>query len=164
MLSTWCPLFVCKILKLARVELRCGQPQPRFQVLSEWPPSCSSRYRWRTTQTIDQDKDALEDSARQASIGHLEDGVARMFDQSSAGLDQAFPERGQRPGFDRLRRRDGAQEVGEIVSQGMKLEPYSIGREAHAGQPRPLQRVLAFLDVLLRRSPVIIEGQDPFVG
>ena len=86
-----------------------------------------------------------------------------MFDQSSAGLDQAFPERSQRPGFDRLRRRDGAQEVGEVVSQGMKLEPHSIGREAHAGQPRPLQSVLAFLDMLLRRSPIIVKGQDPLV-
>ena len=28
---------------------------------------------------------------------------------------------------------------------------------------RPLQRILAFLDVLLRRAPVIVEGQHPFV-
>jgi hypothetical protein len=46
----------------------------------------------------------------------------------------------------------------------MKLEPNGIGGEAHAREPRPLQRVFAFFDMLLRRSPVIVKGEHPLVG
>ena len=46
----------------------------------------------------------------------------------------------------------------------MQLQSNRIGGEAHAGQPRPLQRVLAFLDVLFRRAAVIVKGKHPLVG
>jgi len=81
--------------ELARAELCFGERQPRFQVLSEWLPSCSSLYRWRPAQSVDQAEDAVEDRPRQTSLGHLEDGIAGVFDQPCAGLDQAFPQRGQ---------------------------------------------------------------------
>ena len=126
-------------------------------------PSCSGRYRWRPTQTIDHSQDALEYSAWQTRFGHLEDGITRMFDQPRAGLDQAFPERGQRPGCDGLRRRDGAQEIGKVVGQGVQLEPHGVSGEAHAGEPGPLQRVLAFLDVLFCRASIVLEREHPLV-
>ncbi len=44
----------------------------------------------------------------------------------------------------------------------MKLEPDLVVAELPAGQPRPLDGVLAFLDPLLRRAPMIVEGDDPF--
>ena len=68
-----------------------------------------------------------------AAAGHLEDGVAPMAHEPGAGLDQAFTQAGQRPGLDHLRRRQRPREVGEIVGQGVKLKPDSVGRELHAG-------------------------------
>lgn len=46
----------------------------------------------------------------------------------------------------------------------MKLQPHGVWREPRAGAPRPHQRVLSFLDVLLGRAAVVIEGQHPLVG
>ncbi len=56
----------------------------------------------------------------------------------------------------------GAQEVGEIVGQGMQLQPHRVRGEAVAGQAGPHDRVLALLDVLLRRAPLIVEQRHPF--
>ena len=44
----------------------------------------------------------------------------------------------------------------------MKLEPDGIVAKPAARQPRPFDRVLAFLDPLLRRASLVIEGDDPF--
>ena len=42
----------------------------------------------------------------------------------------------------------------------MKLKAHRVGREGAARQPRPLDRVLAFLDPLLARAAFIIESDD----
>src|SRR5262245_40545797 len=42
----------------------------------------------------------------------------------------------------------------------MKLEPNGIGGERSARQPRPLDRPLAFLDPLLARPALVVEGHD----
>ena len=55
-------------------------------------------------------------------------------------------------------------EVGEVVSQGVKLEPNLVVAELAARQPRPFDRVLAFLDVLLRFAPLIVEGHHSLGG
>ena len=55
-------------------------------------------------------------------------------------------------------------EVAEIVGQGVKLEPDGIVAERTARQPRPFHRVLAFLDVLLRFAPLIVEPCHPLGG
>jgi hypothetical protein len=65
--------------------------------------------------------------------------------------------------LDSFRRRDGVQKVGQIASQSVQSEPDSIGSEAHVAKSCPFQRVLAFLDMLLRRSLIIVKGQDPLV-
>ncbi len=52
--------------------------------------------------------------------------------------------------LDLLRQSQRPHEVSEIVGQGVKLEPNGIVAELAARQPRPFDRVLAFLDVLLR--------------
>jgi hypothetical protein len=41
----------------------------------------------------------------------------------------------------------------------VKLKADFVGGKAHAVEPRPLERVLAFLDVLLGRAPVVVESQ-----
>ncbi len=55
-----------------------------------------------------------------------------------------------------LRQGQHSHEVGEIVGQGVKLEPNLVAAELAARQPRPFDRVLAFLYVLLRFAPLII--------
>ena len=62
---------------------------------------------------------------------------------------------------DRLGQGQGAEEVGEVVGQGMQLQPHRVGGEAAAGQAGPDDRVLAFLDVLLRRAALIVEQRHP---
>jgi len=53
-----------------------------------------------------------------------------------ADLDQLLLQ--QRPVLDRLRRRQRAQEIAEVVGERMKLEPHRIGGERSARQSRPL--------------------------
>jgi hypothetical protein len=44
---------------------------------------------------------------------------------------------------------------------GSKLKPNGIGSERLARQPRPLDRAPAFLDPLLGRAALIVEGDNP---
>jgi hypothetical protein len=112
----------------------------------------SATINWRPAQTGDQTEDAVEDLARQGGLRELEDGVAGVPHQPRAGLDQPLAQTGQRPGLDGRRRRQRAQEVRQVVGQCAELEPHGVGREAHAGEPRPLERVFALLDELLGRA------------
>ena len=66
--------------------------------------------------------------------------------------------------FHFLRQRRRLDEVGEIVGQGVKLEPDGVVAELAARQPRPVDRVLAFLDVLLGFAPLIVESNHPLGG
>jgi hypothetical protein len=52
--------------------------------------------------------------------------IAGRLDQPRAGLDQTFPQRGERPPFDSLECDQRSQAVGEIVGQGVKLEARSV--------------------------------------
>ena len=54
-------------------------------------------------------------------LGHLEGKMAPVADDLRADLDQLLLQAGQRPVFDRLGRRQRAQEVAEVIGQGMKL-------------------------------------------
>ncbi len=57
-------------------------------------------------------------------------------------------------------KRKRPHEAGEIVGHGVKLELDGIVAELAARQPRPFDRILAFLDVLLRFSiwPALTRG------
>ncbi len=59
--------------------------------------------------------------------------------------------------LDLLRQGQRPHEVGEIVGQGMKLEPDGVVAELAASQPRPFDGVLAFPDVLLHFASLIVE-------
>ncbi len=85
-----------------------------------------------------------------------------MADDLGSDLDQLLLQRGQRPVFHLFRQGQCPHEVGEIIRQRVKLEPDGIVAELAARQSGPFDRVLAFLDVLLRFSPLIVEGDDPF--
>ena len=68
-------------------------------------------------------------SKRQKSACH---GGPSTYDDLRADLDQLLLEARQRPIFDRLGRRQRAQEVAEIVGECMKLEPHRVGGERPA--------------------------------
>ena len=84
-----------------------------------------------------------------------------MADDLRADLYQLLAQAGQRPRLGRLRHRQCAHEIAEVVRQGMKLKAHRVGREGAARQPRPLDRVLAFLDPLLARAASIMEATMP---
>ena len=46
----------------------------------------------------------------------------------------------------------------------MQLEPNLVVSETVAGKPGPVDRVLAFLDVLLRRATAVVELRHPLGG
>ena len=53
------------------------------------------------------------------------------------------------------------QEVAEIEGEGVQLDTHGVVTENMAGQTRPVNGVLAFLDPLLRRASSIVEPGDP---
>jgi hypothetical protein len=69
-----------------------------------------------------------------------------------------------RPVFDRLGRRQRAQEIAEIVGQCMKLGPDRVSGEGPARQPGRLDRALTFLDPLFACAAFVVEGNDPLRG
>jgi hypothetical protein len=57
-----------------------------------------------------------------------------------------------------------AHEVGQVVGQGVELEPHGVVAERMAGQARPAERVLALADPLLRSAAAVVELDHPPVG
>ena len=98
---------------------------------------------FRTDRGRTYDRSRPNRSKRQKSACH---GGPSTYDDLRADLDQFLLERRHRPVFDRLGRRQRAQEVAEIVSERVKLETDSIGGEGTARQARPLDRPFALLD------------------
>ena len=68
----------------------------------------------------DEPQDVGEEIFRDSNLGHLEGNIAAVAHDLRADLDQLFLQARQRPIFDRLRRRQSAQEIAEIVGQCMK--------------------------------------------
>src|SRR5262249_32810922 len=92
-----------------------------------------------------------------ATSANLEDNIAAVAHHLRADLDQLVLQGSQRPVLDRLRRRQRAQEIAEVVGERMKLEPHRIGGERSARQSRPLDRAFALLDPLLARPALVVE-------
>ena len=67
----------------------------------------------------------------------MEGHVATVADDLRADLDQLFAQAGQRPRLRRLRHRQRAHEVAEVVGQRMQLEAHGISGERSTRQPRP---------------------------
>ena len=47
-----------------------------------------------------------------------------------------------------------------VVGEGMELKAHGVGGEGAARQACPFDRALSFLDPLLRRAALIVEGDD----
>ena len=83
-----------------------------------------------------------------------------MCHHPRADLDQLLAQTGQRPRLRRFGHRQRAHKVAEVVGQRVELEADGICGEGAARQPCPLDRALAFLDPLLRRAALVVEGDD----
>jgi len=103
------------------------------------------------------DRTIPEQPPRHRDLGQLERDVAAVADHLGADLDQLGPQRRQRLPRDLVGQRQGAQQVGQVVRERVQLQPHGVGGEAVTREPRPGDRVLAFLDLLLRRAALIIE-------
>jgi len=108
-----------------------------------------------SSQIINQAQDFPEQFPRHGDLGKLECDVPAMADNLGADLDKLLPQRGQRPVLDLLRQGQRPHEVGEIVGQGVKLEPNLVVAELAAGQPGPFEGLFALLDVLLRFASLL---------
>jgi hypothetical protein len=62
-------------------------------------------------------------------LGHLEDDIAPVADNLRADLDRLLFQAREQPVFDRLRRRQCAREIAEIVGQRVKLKANGVGSE-----------------------------------
>jgi hypothetical protein len=86
-----------------------------------------------------------------------------MPDNLRTDLDQFLAQSGQCPMLDLARQSQRSQKFSQIVGEGEQLQPDFIGPEFVAGQPRPGQSDLAFLDSLLGCSPLVVEIDHPLV-
>src|SRR5262249_41468845 len=118
------------------------------------------RWWWLRPQFRDEPQNLLEHLPWDGDLGHLEDNIAAVAHYLRADLDQLVLQTRQRPVLDRLRRRQRAQEIAEIVGERMKLEPHRVGGKRSARQPRPLDRPFALFDPLLARPALVVEGND----
>ncbi len=138
-----------------------GAPPPWLLLELIQPVGSRRRRIGRRPQFADQLQDLGEQAPWNRDLGHLEGNIAAVAYELGADLDQLLLQAGQRPVLDRLGRRQRAQDVAEVVGQRVKLEPDGVGGERPARQPRPVDRILALFDPLLRRAALIVEGDNP---
>ena len=72
-------------------------------------------------------------------------------------LDQLVSQGCHCPMPDRLRQRELAEEIPEVVRQGQREAPHRIVSEVVAVYPRPFDRVLPFLNPLLHGPSLVVE-------
>src|SRR6516162_3250626 len=94
------------------------------------------RWWWLRPQFRDEPQNLLEHLPWDGDLGHLEDKIAAVAHYLRADLDQLVPQTRQRSVLDRLRRRQRAQEIAEVVGERMKPEPHRVGGERSARQSR----------------------------
>ena len=80
-----------------------------------------------------------------------------MTDDLRADLDQFLSQGCHRPVAHGLWQSSLTEEVPEVVRKNKELQPDMIVAEAMTGKPRPIHRILAFLDALFRCSPMVVE-------
>ena len=85
------------------------------------PNALRCRCNGRRPQFRDHPQNVCKEIFGNGDFGHLKRDIAAMADDLRADLDQLFLQARQRPLLDRLRRRQRAQKIAEIVGQRMKL-------------------------------------------
>jgi hypothetical protein len=69
--------------------------------------------------------------------------------------------RNQRPVLHRPRQRQPTQEVAQVARQGEQVQTELAVHEVAATQPRPLDGILAFASLPLRRTAIVVERDHP---
>ena len=150
-----------EFLPLTRPDYGSAQTDPLSppRHLASWlaAPLSGVRNRRRQPQPSDSLKNCPEQLPRHRHLSQLEGGVPGVGNHLGPNLDQLLPKCRQRPVLHRSRQCQPPQEVGQVVRQGKQLQANLVFFKAVAGQPRPVQRVLALLDPLLRRASMIVE-------
>jgi hypothetical protein len=80
-----------------------------------------------------------------------------MFHQPSSGLHQPLLQAREGPVLNPSRQTQAPPQVPQIVGQQAQRQPHLVRAETMARQARHLHRLLAFLDPLLRRPPLVVE-------
>ncbi len=108
-----------------------------------WRSCC--RCQGRRLQGSDSLDDRCEQLAWDRDLGHLKGDVPAVTDRLRSDLDQLFAQRRQRSLGNRLRIRQRAEEVSEVVRQRVKLEANRV-------------RIEPFFDASLGRCALVTEG------
>ena len=87
-----------------------------------------------------------------------------MLHQPAPGFHQPLLETGERPALDPRRQNESAPEVAQVVRQNAQLQAHLVRLEPMARQARPVRRLLAFFDPLLRRAAFVVEPDDRRLG
>ena len=93
-----------------------------------------------------------------ASRSQQEPVVPGVLHQSAARLHQPLLETRERPALDPWRQDQSAPEIAQVVGQDAQLQTHFVRPETMARQPRPVRGLLAFLDPLLRGTPLVVEA------
>jgi hypothetical protein len=101
--------------KLNGSRCRCDRQRPQFR---------------------NEPQDVVEENFRNGDLGHLESDITPVAHDFRADLDELLLEARQRPILDRLRRRQRAQEIAQIVGQRMQLKTDRV-RGDHLIAPLP---------------------------
>jgi hypothetical protein len=91
----------------------------------------------------------------QMSLGGQQPVIPGVLDQTSASLHQALVQARQRPGVDSLRQHRAAPQLAQVVGQQAQLYAHFIGPEPMTREPGPMRCLLALLDPLLGRVPLL---------
>jgi len=117
-----------------------------------------SRWCGRRPKPGNKHQDVPEHEPRHGDLGHLKRNVAAVADDLRTDFDQLLAQAGQRPRLRRVRHRQRAHEVAEVVGQHMEPQADGIGSEGTARQPSPLDRTLSLFDSLLCCAAPVVEG------
>lgn len=106
-------------------------------------------------------KDAVEQITRDSHLSQLEGNGSGVTHDPCAGFDQTALQASQRLVGHFLRYISSLQEDVEILGQWVQLKADLVLLLALAGQSRPIDRTLAFLDMLLCCAALIVVLDNP---
>ena len=117
--------------------------------------------KWRCAQPLDRCNYAVEQSTTDCNFCELEGDYTGVTHTPCTIFAQPSLQAGQRPIGYLLGKVCALREDTEIVGQRVKLKSNFVLRHANARQSRPVDRLLAFLDVLLCGATLIVKTYDP---
>jgi len=99
------------------------------------------------------------------ALGQRQPVIPGVLDQSATRLHQSLLQARRRPVADPVwqhpAQRAPRPQIPQVVGDRAQPQAHPVRPEAVATQPRRLHRLLAFLDSLLCRSPLVVEPHHP---